>query len=71
MAIQEVLDMCEGYSGKRINREKSIISFSPNTPREVRDDFLKALSIKEEQDIGTYLGMPSKTQCSRKGEKHI
>lgn len=46
-------------SGQTINQEKSKVIFSQNTPRKFKRVALGLLKIKQSQDDGKYLGLPS------------
>ncbi|XP_058222888.1 uncharacterized protein LOC131332605 [Rhododendron vialii] len=45
--------------GQMVNRDKSSLFFSPNTPANVKQGILEALNIRFENHGGKYLGLPS------------
>jgi exonuclease III/phage terminase Nu1 subunit (DNA packaging protein) len=67
-AVNRLLQIYEESSGQQINRDKSSVSFSPNTPRHVREDLMHCLGLRTEAHGGKYLGLPlyvgrSKSAC--------
>lgn len=44
--------------GQRVNLDKSYIFFSSNTPTNLREDLCNMLEVKNENDPGSYLGLP-------------
>ncbi|KAG5563042.1 hypothetical protein RHGRI_005701 [Rhododendron griersonianum] len=58
-AIDEVLQKYEAASGQLVNRDKSSLFFSPNTPSNVKEGISNFLNIKCEIQGGKYLGLPS------------
>ncbi|KAF7150721.1 hypothetical protein RHSIM_Rhsim02G0211500 [Rhododendron simsii] len=58
-AIEDILRKYEGASGQMVNREKSSLFFSPNTPNDVKRGISNFLNIRIETQGGKYLGLPS------------
>lgn len=58
-AIEEILRNYEDASGQMVNRDKSSLFFSPNTPNVVKEGIAGFLHIRCENRGGKYLGMPS------------
>lgn len=58
-AIEEILQKYEDASGQMVNRDKSSLFFSPNTPNDVKEGIAGFLHIHCENRGGKYLGMPS------------
>ena len=48
---------CE-FSGQKINESKSKLTFSRNTPEEMRVLFQNTLNVSESEDLRLYLGLP-------------
>jgi hypothetical protein len=66
--VNSILQMYEASSGQVINREKSSIMFSPNTPRWAKEIIMQTLGLGLEAHGGKYLGLPlyigrSKAKC--------
>lgn len=62
------MQVYEVGSGQVINREKSSILFSTNTPRQKKNDVMQVLGLQVESSDGKYLGLPmyvgrSKAKC--------
>ncbi|KAF7135390.1 hypothetical protein RHSIM_Rhsim08G0109800 [Rhododendron simsii] len=66
-AIDEILRKYEIASGQMVNREKSSLFFSPNTPADVKQGISEALNIRFENHGGKYLGLPSIIGRSKTG----
>ena len=65
--LRNVLSLYEDCSGQIINKDKSSIMFSKNTPAEVKSHLMRDLEIESEAGNEKYLGLPvymgrSKTQ---------
>ena len=65
--LRNVLSLYEDCSGQIINKDKSSIMFSKNTPAEVKRHLMRDLEIESEARNEKYLGLPvymgrSKTQ---------
>ncbi|XP_050387335.1 uncharacterized protein LOC126803595 [Argentina anserina] len=58
-SLAQILNEYCTTSGQMINREKSSIYFSPNTPRQMAFLMGELLSFKKVYNPGIYLGMPS------------
>jgi hypothetical protein len=52
-------------SGQCLNREKTLLFFSKNTPSEVRDNLKSLVGVNSTQSYEKYLGLPSLIDCSR------
>lgn len=50
-------DFC-GLSGQRVNRSKSRVWFSPNTPSYLRNSICSEFHVTATSDLGCYLGVP-------------
>jgi hypothetical protein len=59
MRLNHILNVYENCSGQCINREKSSIYFSPNTPQALRHDLKVQLGIMVEAFNERYLGLPT------------
>ncbi|KAF7112943.1 hypothetical protein RHSIM_Rhsim13G0134400 [Rhododendron simsii] len=66
-AIDEILRKYEIASGQMVNRDKSSLFFSPNTPTDVKQGISEALNSRFENYGGKYLGFPSITGESKTG----
>ena len=62
--ILRVYGLC---SGQCVNRDKSSILFSPNTPKPVRASLKEVLGISEEAFNERYLGLPTMVGRSKDG----
>lgn len=56
--MKSIIQRYEMLSGQAINFNKSIITFSPNTPDESRQVMCGILEIEERPEPGKYLGLP-------------
>lgn len=56
--IECILSLFCGESGQRINRAKSLVWFSPNTPNYLRCTICKCFEITTIANLGMYLGVP-------------
>lgn len=56
--MEYILAQFCGISGQRMNRGKSRIWFSPNTPMYLRNSICSEFRIAPTTNLGTYLGMP-------------
>jgi hypothetical protein len=66
--INSILQVYEECSGQVINREKSSVMFSSNTPRQIKEAIMQRLGLGLETKGGKYLGLPlyvgrSKAKC--------
>ena len=57
-ALKEILLLYEQASGRKINKDKSAITFSKLAPLELRDRVKNELLIEKEGGVGKYLGLP-------------
>lgn len=55
----QILNLFEQASGQMINKEKSSVCFSRNTPNWVRGELCEVLGFTEADDHTTYLGLPN------------
>jgi ribonuclease HI len=67
-AVNSLLQTYEECSGQQINRDKSVVSFSPSTPRGMKEELKWMLGLQTETHGGKYLGLPlfvgrSKVAC--------
>nr|XP_025669949.1 uncharacterized protein LOC112769679 [Arachis hypogaea] len=65
-SILELLETYEGFSGKKVNLNKSAIFFSHNTPQNTRLAVAQTLNIEHIRAQDKYLGLPSIVQKSKK-----
>lgn len=56
--MRNILTRYEHNSGKSINYNKSVITFSPNTSGHDRQIVCNQLGVREVQTPGKYLGIP-------------
>ncbi|WVZ75250.1 hypothetical protein U9M48_023324 [Paspalum notatum var. saurae] len=56
--LQSLLQVYEECSGQMINKDKSAVMFSPNTPTGEREEVMSALQIAKETTNERYLGLP-------------
>ncbi|GAA0144627.1 hypothetical protein LIER_05023 [Lithospermum erythrorhizon] len=57
--LMKILEMYEVASGQRVNVGRSSINFEPQVIPEVREHLVRIIGIREVQDQGKYLGLPS------------
>jgi hypothetical protein len=57
--LESILDCYEGASGQKINKDKTSIFFSRNTPPVVRDEILSRVGVGQVQSFERYLGLPA------------
>ncbi|XP_025628190.1 uncharacterized protein [Arachis hypogaea] len=65
-SILELLETYEGFSGQKVNLNKSAIFFSHNTPQNTRLAVAQTLNIEHIGAQDKYLGLPSIVQKSKK-----
>ena len=65
-SILELLELYKGFSGQKVNLNKSAIFFSHNTPQNTRLAIAQTLNIKHIGAQDKYLGLPSIVQKSKK-----
>ncbi|KAL4297103.1 hypothetical protein GQ457_12G013590 [Hibiscus cannabinus] len=58
MRVLEVLSDYEKASGQKVNKDKSAIYFSNGMTTESKRNIQDILCMREEEDLGTYLGIP-------------
>ncbi|KAG8497033.1 hypothetical protein CXB51_008257 [Gossypium anomalum] len=58
MAFNKILESFERISGQRINLDKSMVYFSPNTPGPQREILSRLLKMKVVTNLDAYLGLP-------------
>ena len=58
-ALVNILNRYEEASRQKINTDKSLIFFSPNTPQELRENILNILSPMQNSKHNKYLGLSS------------
>ena len=58
-AISGILQLYEGVSGQQLNRNKTSIFFTRNTPVEMRCHIQNTFQVPEIKNHETYLGLPS------------
>jgi hypothetical protein len=56
--LQEILSLYEELSGQMINKDKSVVMFSPNTSNSKRNEVMQALQINRQTMNERYLGLP-------------
>ncbi|KAL0434848.1 UNVERIFIED_CONTAM: putative mitochondrial protein [Sesamum radiatum] len=66
LTIQRVLETYRGASGQEINFSKSSVTFSRNTREGACQDLTAALSIRRENKLELYLGLPSRVGRSKR-----
>ena len=66
--VLEILNMYEGYSGKKVNMSKTTLFFSKFTSAEMRSSIKGALGVQEIMQYDKHLGLPS---LVGKGKKAI
>ena len=57
-AILEVLEKFCVESGQKISSKMSLVYFSPNVNKSLKEEVYDKLGIQETHDIGKYLGFP-------------
>lgn len=63
--LTEILRDYERASGQRLNRSKTAIFFSRNTPTDIREKIVEVSGIPSSQSYDTYLGLPALVGKSR------
>ncbi|XP_074377352.1 putative mitochondrial protein AtMg00310 [Apium graveolens] len=56
--MKDILERYEKLSGQSINFTKSVVTFSPNTNRQCRQQICTTLQVQESDLPGNYLGLP-------------
>ncbi len=64
--IMEILSLYEHSSGQKINREKSAIFFSSNTPQPTKDVIYQFWGTHASNEFGKYLGLPALVGCGER-----
>ena len=57
--LMAILDLYEATSGQKINEDKSSISFSQNTPSDLKAEVLEVMGPMKDSKHYMYLGLPS------------
>ena len=57
--LMAILDLYEATSGQKINEDKSSISFSQNTPSDLKAEVLEVIGPMKDSKHYKYLGLPS------------
>ena len=57
--LMAILDLYEATSGQKINEDKSSISFSQNTPSDLKAEVLEVMGPMKDSKHYKYLGLPS------------
>jgi hypothetical protein len=57
--IQEFLDLYEAASGQKLNKEKTALFFSKNTPSHDQNAIKNLLNVPAISSYEKYLGLPS------------
>ncbi|KAL0308894.1 UNVERIFIED_CONTAM: putative mitochondrial protein [Sesamum radiatum] len=65
-AVLDVLEVYRWVSGQEINFSKSSVAFSRNMGEDVSSYVVKALTVRRENKMELYLGLPSKVSRSKK-----
>jgi hypothetical protein len=63
--IQVLLELYEKASGQKLNREKTSLLFSKNTPQAVKDQLVNLVGVTPTSCFEKYLGLPSMVGKSR------
>jgi hypothetical protein len=63
--IQALLELYEKASGQKLNREKTSLLFSKNTPQVVKDQLVNLVGVTPTSCFEKYLGLPSMVGKSR------
>lgn len=66
--LKRILNTFCDLSGQKINEDKSILIFSPNTPRDDRAIFQDTLQVRQSENLGLYLGLPLSHKRPSRGE---
>lgn len=64
--IRDMLQTYEMASGQAVNLAKSLIYFSPNTPVEFREKICQTFNVRENENLGNYLGLPTSIGRNKK-----
>jgi hypothetical protein len=57
--VNAILQAYEAASGQVINRDKSSILFSKNTPKRLKKSIMQIMGLQSENQGGKYLGLPT------------
>jgi len=57
--LQQLLEWYEGASGQQVNKNKTILFFSRNTPIETQQEIMVLLGVPAIKHYDKYLGLPS------------
>ena len=63
--IQELLELYERASGQKLNREKTSLLFSKNTPQAAKEHLVNLVGVNPTSCFEKYLGLPSMVGKSR------
>lgn len=66
LQLQNILEVYESCSGQMINKGKSAVMFSKNTPAEKRSEVRRTMQIEKETGNEKYLGLPVYVGRSKK-----
>ena len=58
-SLQRVLEVYEWAAGQQLNRAKTSIFFSYNTPKEIQDEIKRRFGVQVIKQHEKYLGLPS------------
>ena len=68
--FMDILNLYEASSGQKINREKTAIFFSTNTPQAIRSSIQEFWGSRDVSNFDKYLGLPAMIGRSKKSIFH-